>query len=130
MLINYSILCKFGKEGKDNGILLLITKGKHRVRLEIGIGLEPYLTASRCGAILDKYFVPYREQNNYTEATEQTVKAVIGYLALREELEVQGDSSLSVQEPHKEIDVKSVILWTVCIVLSVLSGAFGDSSRK
>ena len=70
-----------GKKGKDNGVLLLFSRSDEKVRLEIGRGLEEFLTDSKCGRILDDYFVPYREDDDYTKATEMTVKAVLTVIA-------------------------------------------------
>ena len=55
-----------GEKGKDNGVLLLISRSDTKVRLEIGRGLEGCLNDSKCGKILDKHFVPYRESDEYS----------------------------------------------------------------
>ena len=70
-----------GKKEKDNGLLLLFSRSDKKVRLEIGRGLEGCLNDSKCGRILDDYFVPYRENDEYTKATEMTVKAVLNVVA-------------------------------------------------
>lgn len=70
-----------GKKGKDNGVLLLFSLSDEKVRLEIGRGLEGCLNDAKCGRILDDYFVPYRENDEYTKATEMTVKAVLNFVA-------------------------------------------------
>lgn len=79
-----------GKKGKDNGVLLLFSRSDEKVRLEIGRGLEGCLNDSKCGRILDNYFVPYRENDEYTKATEMTVKAVLNVIAEEFEIDIQG----------------------------------------
>ena len=59
-----------GKDDKDNGVLLLFSRTDGRVRIEVGLGLEGCLNDSKCGRILDNNFVPYREKDEYTTATE------------------------------------------------------------
>ena len=70
-----------GKKGKDNGVLLLFSRSDEKVRLEIGRGLEGCLNDSKCGRILDNYCIPNRENDEYTKATEMTVKAVLNVIA-------------------------------------------------
>ena len=74
-----------GKSDQNNGILLLVSKTDAKVRLEIGTGLQGVLTDSVSGRILDKFFVPSREKENYDDACFNTVNAVINYIADSEE---------------------------------------------
>jgi uncharacterized protein len=56
-----------GKKGKDEGLLLLLVVKDHRSRLEIGRGLEPYITDATSGTIL-REMRPSLKANNYGEA--------------------------------------------------------------
>lgn len=108
-----------GKKGKDNGVLLLFSRSDEKVRLEIGRGLEGCLNDSKCGRILDHYFVPYRENDEYSKATTMTVKAVLNVIAEEYEIDIQGlekDLDLSVED---EDDADGLPLW-VWIVLTIL----------
>ena len=71
---NYSIKVAnglgIGKKEKDNGVLLLMSRSDKCVRLEIGKGLEGILNDAKCGRILDEYFVPHRENDEYAKAIE------------------------------------------------------------
>lgn len=48
-----------GDADRNNGVLFLIAPNDRRTRIEVGRGLEPLLTDSLCGEILDTYVVPY-----------------------------------------------------------------------
>jgi uncharacterized protein len=54
-----------GKQGKDNGVLLLYSlksdSGGGSMRIEVGRGLEGNITDGTAGEILDSYLVPARE---------------------------------------------------------------------
>ena len=79
--INLANTLGIGKADEDNGVLLLISESDVKVRLEIGRGLEGCLNDSKCGRILDDYFVPYREKNEYSEGTYQTIQAIVSVIA-------------------------------------------------
>lgn len=54
-----------GKKGVDNGILLLFSLEEREVRIEVGYGMEPYLTDGRAGSILDTEILPDLRAGNY-----------------------------------------------------------------
>lgn len=124
-----------GKKGEDNGILLLFSRSDKRVRLEIGRRLEGCLNDAKCGRILDDYFVPYRESDAYTEATELTVKAVLLILEEEYQIKIQGLEDISDVEPNSDdsITILQIIIGTFIIILIfigflVLVFIIGDSS--
>lgn len=58
---------KIGKEDKDNGLLLLIAKDEREVRIEVGYGLEPYVTDGRAGSIIRQVITPAFQEGKYDE---------------------------------------------------------------
>lgn len=129
-----------GKKGKDNGVLLLFSRSDEKVRLEIGRGLEGCLNDSKCGRILDDYFVPYRENDEYTKATEMTVKAVLNVIAKEYEVDIQGlEKDLSVEDDSDDglplwvwiiiiIVIAVIVIGAICDDGSSSGGFFGGSS--
>ena len=53
---------KLGKKDIDNGLLLLISRDDHKMRLEVGYGLENRLIDARCGDIIRSMGPYFREQ--------------------------------------------------------------------
>lgn len=109
-----------GKADTDNGILLLISKTDTKVRLEIGKGMQGILTDSVSGRILDNFFVPYRDEENYDDASLNTVQAVINYLAESGEYEIsiKGiDSSVALEQEEE----KPWYYYLVIIILLILA---------
>jgi uncharacterized protein len=68
-----------GKKGEDNGILVLVivngTTG-NRLRIELGYGIQGYITGAEAGRILDDA-LPYYEQGDY----ETTVEIILAELS-------------------------------------------------
>ena len=123
-----------GKKGKDNGVLLLISRSDTKVRLEIGRGLEGCLNDAKCGRILDNYFVPYRESDEYTKATELTVQAVLNVLAEEYEIDIHGlEKDLPTEESEDELTLLDfviiIIIFLIIIIIIVVSIGGGGPSR-
>ena len=111
-----------GKAETDNGILLLISKEDTKVRLEIGKGLQGILTDSISGRILDDFFVPFRDIDNYDEASLNTVQAVINYLAESEEynISINGIDKEIMLEPEKEYSASEIISFILIIIMILI----------
>ena len=61
-----------GKKGEDNGLLILIVKNGtvgNRLRIEVGYGLQGYITGAEAGRILDDA-LPYYVQGDYQTALD------------------------------------------------------------
>ena len=112
-----------GKKDKDNGVLLLISKSDERVRLEIGRGLEGCLPDSKCGRILDDYFVPYRENDEYSEGTYQTIKAVVSVIAKEYGVSsINGvDDELAKEIEEKEAEEAKAFIWVFIIIIIIIA---------
>lgn len=132
---------EIGKKDKDNGILLLFSRSDSRVRLEIGRGLEGILPDSKCGRILDNYFVPYRDEDNYTQATKLTVQAVLNVISDKYNTNISGLEDISLEDPNESdplfVWISIILLIIVIFVLALIvdndsdgpfSGTFGGSS--
>lgn len=61
-----------GKKGKDNGILFLIALGDHKMRIEVGYGLEPILTDAETGQFLDEVAVPNFKNGDFSKGITLT----------------------------------------------------------
>lgn len=123
-----------GKKGKDNGLLLLFSRSDNKVRLEVGRGLEGCLNDAKCGRILDNYFVPYRESDEYSKATELTVKAALTVLCEEYDISINGLDIEAFEETGEETEnsdgidfVTIIIIIIALIVLEFVTGyIFGD----
>jgi len=47
-----------GQKGKNNGALLIVAPNEHKVRIEVGYGLEGQLIDAKSRAIVDNYILP------------------------------------------------------------------------
>jgi uncharacterized protein len=73
---------KLGRKGVDDGALLLVAKDDHRVRIEVGRGLEGALTDALSNRIIDETVKPAFRQGNFyggiDAGLDQMMKVVQG----------------------------------------------------
>ncbi len=72
---------KLGQKGKDNGVLLFISRDDRKMRIEVGYGLEPKLTDLQSHQILDEVIRPRFQQGDFDGGVEQGVDAIAKLLS-------------------------------------------------
>ncbi len=68
---------KFGKKGRDNGVLLFIAKDDHWIRIEVGYGLEGALTDARSDQIIRHEMFPRFRGGDFYGGIDAGVNAII-----------------------------------------------------
>jgi|WetSurMetagenome_2_1015567.scaffolds.fasta_scaffold30253_3 uncharacterized protein len=68
---------KIGRKGKDNGVLLFISKSDRKIRIEVGYGLEGSLTDAVSSQIIRNEIAPSFKSNNFYEGINKGVDAII-----------------------------------------------------
>jgi uncharacterized protein len=56
---------KLGRKGVDDGAILLVAKNDHRVRIEVGYGLEGALNDATCERIISETIIPRLRQGDF-----------------------------------------------------------------
>lgn len=72
-----------GKKGKDNGILIGISSGYHRIRIQNGKGIITLLSDTETKKIVDNTFIPEFQKNDYFAGTVNGVKEIMKLLKER-----------------------------------------------
>ncbi|TAN41310.1 MAG: TPM domain-containing protein [Nitrospirae bacterium] len=68
---------KIGQKGKDNGVIIVVSKGDRKIRIEVGRGLEGKLTDLMAGRIVDLAIKPHFKRKDYDGGLRAGVAAVI-----------------------------------------------------
>lgn len=71
---------RIGKAKKDNGILIGISKGYRRIRIENGIGIEKIITDEETKRVIDNYFIPELKKSQYYNGTLNGLSELIKLL--------------------------------------------------
>jgi uncharacterized protein len=72
---------KLGEAKKNNGVLLLVAPAEHKVRIEVGYGLEGTLTDALSSVIVASAIVPRFKTNDYSGGIERGVDGIISVLS-------------------------------------------------
>ena len=78
-----------GQTYKDNGLLLIVAPNEHKVRIEVGYGLEPVMTDAMSGLIIRNAITPKFKAGDYDGGVEAGVDAIIQQLSLDRGVAIQ-----------------------------------------
>jgi uncharacterized membrane protein YgcG len=67
---------KLGEAKKNNGVLLLVAPADHKVRIEVGYGLEGTLTDALAQVIIASAMVPRFKANDYSGGIERGIDGI------------------------------------------------------
>ena len=62
--LDYARRWGLGQKDLDNGVLILVAPKEHKMRIEVGTGLEGLLTDQRAARIVHQMMIPFRK-NDY-----------------------------------------------------------------
>jgi uncharacterized protein len=82
-----------GQKGKNNGALLIVVPSDHKVRIEVGYGLEGQLTDAQSRIIIDQFMLPAFRHGDYDGgvlAGTQAMLKVLGGVHLAPEQNAPG----------------------------------------
>jgi uncharacterized protein len=72
---------RLGEAKKNNGVLLFVAPNEHKVRIEVGYGLEGTLTDALSSVIISSAMVPRFKANDFSAGIERGVDGIISVLS-------------------------------------------------
>lgn len=69
-----------GQKGKDNGVLLIVAPEEHKVRIEVGYGLEAILTDAQSSEIVHGIILPRFQQGKMQQGVVEGTQAILSVL--------------------------------------------------
>jgi uncharacterized protein len=105
-----------GKKGKDNGVLVLVAIEEREWRIEIGYGLEGYITDIETNQIAQQYLIPKFTQGKYGEGLYDTVVALSQKIPVEsEDLPIRG------RYFYENVNVAGTPLWIIVLISVILA---------
>ena len=123
---------KLGEAKKNNGVLLLVAPNEHKVRIEVGYGLEGTLTDALSSVIISSAIVPRFKTNDFSGGIERGVDGIITVLSGDTADWLPKPSVRAEDPPQLSNELFSVLFLLILIFVfwSLIRGARGPSSGR
>ncbi|HEY2662285.1 MAG TPA: TPM domain-containing protein [Caulobacteraceae bacterium] len=124
-----------GQKGKDNGALFIVAPSEHKVRIEVGYGLEPVLTDAMTSVIQQRAVLPKFRAGDVAGGVVDGTDAIVQQLGLdpqaaaaqAQQAEQQAAAYRPVHRRSSPISGVLVVLFIVFLVGSVLRRGGGGA---
>ena len=119
-----------GEKGKDNGLLITVAVKEHRVWIEVGYGLEPYITDGFSGETSRLYMIPEFRRNDYGAGLEAGVQRIVGRLAAARGVALDGVPNVAErQRSHRSSGGASALGLILIVAFFVLVSIVSTIAR-
>lgn len=110
-----------GKSDKDNGLVILLIKDRHRITIAPGYGLEGILPDIICNRIIQNYAIPYFKNDNYDAGMIAATGAVCNILEDPENAgEIASRQPSNSRHNEESLDLFPFMLKCGCVMLAVM----------
>lgn len=92
-----------GQKGVDNGVLLAVFLNDRKLRIEVGYGLEAYLTDAACKLIITYDIVPAFQQQQYFQGLKNGLTSILGTI----------EGTYTPRKPRRPITIRTLAEWAL-----------------
>ncbi|MEQ1728354.1 MAG: TPM domain-containing protein, partial [Vicinamibacterales bacterium] len=117
-----------GQQGKDNGLLVLVAVQERRVWVEVGYGIEPFITDGFSGQVSRELMTPYFRTGDYGGGLVAGTNALASRIAQGRNVQLQGVPQTAVRRRSGQSFSPNWLL-IIFIVLAIL-GRFGGGGPR
>jgi uncharacterized protein len=119
-----------GEKGKDNGLLVLLAVNDRRVWVEVGYGLEQWITDGFAGETSREYMIPAFRQNDYSGGLRAGVAHIIGRIAEGRGVQLEGVQPVAAPRPAPGLSRGTVAFFVIVLLLILMSRGGGGRSGR
>jgi uncharacterized protein len=125
---------QLGRKGVNDGAILLVAPSEHKVRIEVGYGLEPVLTDALTSVILQTKVLPQFKQGHMEQGVIDGAEALVGQLSLPDD-QAKANVAQAAARPAVVHDSGGVrphipVFLILLIVFWVISGLLRAGGRR
>ncbi len=113
-----------GQKGKDNGVLFLIVRRDHTLRIEVGYGLEGTLTDAISSQIIHQIVVPEFKQGRMSSGILQGAQAIISLIAKEYGVAITGQETAVYNSLHQDTSGFWMIIFVFLLIFMFYAFSF------
>jgi uncharacterized protein len=114
-----------GEKGKDNGALIVLALKERRVWVEVGYGLEEFITDGFAGETSRLDMAPAFRRGAYGEGLKAGVARIVGRIAERRGVTLEGVPRPSQAQPRSSGLAPILVILVILVVILAISRATG-----
>ena len=121
-----------GEKGKDNGLLILLALKERRVQIEVGYGLEQWITDGFSGETSREVMAPQLRSGRYGPGLLAGLQRIAGRIAQARGVALDGVPPVPAPRPRSRSTPVSMstIIWIIVILLIVSRIGGGPGRRR
>lgn len=100
-----------GTKSKNNGVLLLISKGDRKIRLEVGYGLEGIMPDAISKQIIKNNIGPELKKDNFYKGIDNGINAIIAV--------TKGEYSVDAKKQSESTDWASIVVAIFLVIMGL-----------
>ena len=112
-----------GETDSHNGLLVLVAVGERKVWIEVGYGLEEFITDGYAGETSREFMAPAFRRGDYGAGLEAGVTRIIGRIAKGRNVTLEGVPAPAAVERQRSAGIPTWLIILVAIV--ILNALFG-----
>lgn len=118
---------KIGRKAVDDGVILLVAKDDHKLRIEVGRGLEGVIPDAIAKRVIEEIITPKFKENDFMGGIDAGVSQLIGLIAGEKLPEI---SHAAASDAEILVIVIFVILILVVIGILIAAASGGSGNKK
>ncbi|HWF64067.1 MAG TPA: TPM domain-containing protein [Rhizomicrobium sp.] len=117
-----------GQAKLNNGVLFIVAPNEHRVRIEVGYGLEPIITDALSEVIIQQAVLPKFRANDFNGGVEAGVDALVQQLSL-DPSQAEARAAAVARQAQNEDQGSGISPLSILVIILFIAIAFGRIFR-
>ncbi|MGB3549128.1 MAG: TPM domain-containing protein [Candidatus Binatus sp.] len=118
-----------GQKAKNNGVLLIVAPKEHKVRIEVGYGLEGTLTDATSRTIIESDILPSFKRGDFNAGVLAGTTSILKVLGGNESVQPSADSNAPIDANDLVPDWFILLALAVWIILVVIRDHLGSRNQ-